>query len=605
MRIPPSILEEIRTSADIVEVVSGYVNLKKKGQNYFGLCPFHTEKTPSFSVNTQKQIFHCFGCGEGGNSISFIMKVESLSFVESAKYLADKFRIKIPESRESEASDKKKLALFDVNKFVADFFSKFLWQESGKKALDYLKKRSFTEQAIREFGVGYSPTGWDSLIKAAIKFGFTTDQLKAVGLIIPNKKGGYYDRFRERIIFPIYNLSGLIVGFGGRILVDRPDSPKYINSPETSIYQKSNILYGLFQNRESIRKQETSLLVEGYADVIGLAQAGIKNAVASSGTSLTTGQARLLLRYAPNTVLLFDGDLAGANASLRGVDIMFQEGLHVQVAVLPEGTDPDSYVKEHGKEALLKLITKARELIDFKIFAFSAEKPLKTPQQKAELVNILAETVADVQDEVIKNLYIQEISRRLNLSETVVFRAVSKKKRFVKQKEELQPVARKEERNLRFFAEREILEISLRFPQMIPVIYQNLELAEYKFKVHQHIIAHIYEQFVNTGKINTQSVLDYVEDGELQKFIVAVIVKGEEEDLKILQKWTSDCIRNIKNDNLRQEIRQIREQIKISESKKDRNSVLQLSKKWTDLNQKVKELKVKTYFPDEEDGKDG
>ena len=603
MRIPPSILEEIRTSADIAEVVSGYVNLKKKGQNYFGLCPFHTEKTPSFSVNTQKQIFHCFGCGEGGNSISFIMKVEKLSFVESAKYLADKFRIEIPESRESEASDKKKLALFDVNKFAADFFSKYLWQESGKKALDYLKQRKFTEETIREFGVGFSPPEWDSLIKAAIKFGFTNDQLKAVGLIIPNKKGGYYDRFRERIIFPIYNLSGLIVGFGGRILVDRPDSPKYINSPETSIYQKSKILYGLFQNREFIRKQETSLLVEGYADVIGLAQAGVKNAVASSGTSLTTGQARLLLRYAPNSVLLFDGDLAGANASLRGVDILFQEGLHVQVAVLPERSDPDSFVKEHGKDALLKLVKKARELIDFKIYAFSAEKPLETPQQKAELVNILAESVADVQDEVVKNLYIQEISRRLNLSETVVFRAVSKKKRFIKQKEELQPVTRKQERNLRFQAEREILEISLRFPQMIPIIYQNLELTEYKFDLHQHIISHIYEQFVNTGKINTQYVIDYVEDGELQKFIVGAIVKGEEENSDLLQKWTSDCIRNIKNDNLRQEIRQIMEQIKISESQKDSERVLQLSKKWTDLNQKVKELNIKKYFPDDEEGK--
>jgi len=601
MRIPPNIIEEIRSSADIVETISGYVSLKRKGQNHFGICPFHTEKTPSFSVNSQKQIFHCFGCGEGGNVISFIMKIEGISFVEASKFLADKHHIEIPESEERSNAEKEKLALFDVTRFTTEFFEKYLWGDIGKEALTYLKARNFEEELIREFQLGFAPPEWDSLIKAALKFGFTTEQLKAVGLIIPNKKGGYYDRFRERIIFPIHNLSGLIVGFGGRILKDRPDAPKYINSPETAIYQKSRILYGLFPNRESIRKKETSLLVEGYADVMGLAQAGIKNSVASSGTSLTVEQARLLLRYAPNSIILYDGDLAGANAALRGVDILLQEGLNVKVAVLPEGSDPDSFVKENGKDALMEKVRKARDLINFKIYAFTAEKPLNSPQRQAELVNLLAESVGEIQDEVIRNLYIQNIASRLKLSETVVFRAVARKKRFTKDKsKEILPVNKKENQTSRFQAEREILEISFRFVQMIPAIYQNLGLDEFKFEDHKNVMAQIYDQFVNTGKINPQQVLDFIENSELQKFVVHAIVIGDDDTSSlVLRKWTTDCIRNIKIDNLRTQVEEIRGAMKTGEENRDFKKVKQLSKKWSELTKRIEELKMKQFISEE------
>jgi DNA primase len=601
MRIPSNIIEDIRTAADIHDVVSGYVSLKKKGQNHFGLCPFHNEKTPSFSVNTQKQIFHCFGCGEGGNSISFIMKVESLSFVESAKYLAKRFNIEIPESKETEAAEKAKLDLYNVNRFATDFFKKYLWENQGKVALEYLTKRDFSKEIIQEYELGFAPSSWDGLIKAAIKFGFSIDQLKAVGLVIPNKKGGYYDRFRERIIFPIHNLSGLIAGFGGRIFKDEPNSPKYINSPETSIYQKSRVLYGLFQNRESIRKKEKSLLVEGYADVMGLAQAGIQNAVASSGTSLTTDQARLLLRYSPNSVILYDGDLAGANAALRGVDILLQEGVQVRVAVLPQGSDPDSFIKEEGKDALLELINKSRELIDFKIYAYSSAKPLKTPQQLADLVNLLAESVADIQDEVVRNLYIQEIAQKLNLSETVVFRAVSKKKRFKRRTDEPVPVQKKENVSLRFQTERELIEISMRFPQMIAPIYEHLNLDEIKFAEHKHILSQIYDQFVNTGKINQQNVLDFVEDGKLQKFIVNAMMKEEELKANIIRKWTNDCLRNIKIYNLRDQVEVIRTELKTGEEKKNNKKVISLSEKWTSLQKLMEELKTRQFITEDID----
>ncbi|HDL18736.1 MAG TPA: DNA primase [Bacteroidetes bacterium] len=602
MRIPSGKIEEIRAAADIFDVVSGYVGLKRRGQNYFGLCPFHTEKTPSFSVNPQKQIFHCFGCGEGGNSISFIMKIENLSFVESAKLLAERYHIQIPESKETDEKEKAKLALYDVNRFATDFFVRQLWSPAGKAALTYLQKRHFSEEVIREFELGFALSSWDALIKEALKFGFSNEQLKAVGLVIPNKKGGYYDRFRERIMFPIHNVSGLIVGFGGRILQDRPDSPKYINSPETAIYRKSRILYGLFQNRETIRKREKSLLVEGYADVLGLSQAGIKNAVASSGTALTTEQARLLLRYAPNTIILYDGDLAGANASLRGVDILLQEGLQVKVAVLPEGSDPDSFVKEKSVDELKIILSKARELIDFKIYAFTAGNPLQSPQQKAALVNMLAESVGNIHDEVMRNLYIQEIARRLNLSETVIFRAVSKKKRFGKKQEDSVPaMPAREIHGVRFQAEREILEILLRFPKMIPAVYHHLELDELKYPEHRQVMMEIYEQYVNTGRINPQHVLDFVENGELQKYIVAVLVKEEEVAENVLNQWTSDCIRSIKINNLHIKAAEARTTLKEYEIKKNGKKVLELSQTYAKMCRDIEQLKKKVFLSGEEE----
>jgi len=595
MLIPPEIIEEIRTSADIVDIVSGYVSMKRRGQNYFGICPFHSEKTASFSVNPQKQIFHCFGCGEGGNVVSFIMKIENLSFAEAVRFLADKLNIKIPETKITDEHEKERLALYDVNRFATNLFKENLWGDSGKEARAYLRQRQFSDEVLQRFEIGFALAGWDHLIKAALKFGFSMEQLKTVGLVIPNNSGGYYDRFRQRIVFPIHNLSGLIVGFGARIFKDQPDAPKYLNSPETAIYQKSRILYGLFQHRESIRKQESALLVEGYADVLGLSQADIQNAVASSGTALTTEKSRLLMRYTPKTTILYDGDLAGANAALRGVDILLQEGMQVKVAVLPEGSDPDSFVKEQGAAALQQLLTDARELIDFKIFAFSAGKPLQSTQQQAELVHILAETLAKIQDEVTRNLYIQEIARRLKLSETVIFRAVAKSKR-TNRPEEPSPTAKEIVHSARFRAEQDLLEIALRFSQMVPVIYQNLELDEIKSEPHRQAIGEIYNQFVNTGRVNSQHVLDTVTDAELQKFIVKMMIKETESTEETLRQWTSDCIKAIKMANLQKEIDQIREAIRAGEEDKNAKAVHKLSKSWTQLQQQIANLKAKKFF---------
>ncbi len=593
MRIPPDTIEDIRSSADILEIVSGYVTMKKRGQNHFGLCPFHTEKTPSFSVNIQKQIFHCFGCGEGGNVISFIMKVESLSFVEALQFLAQKLNITIPEVRVDDAKHKEKLALYDVTKFAAKFYQDQLSGDTGKEALGYLNERGFGEEVLRLFEIGYAPEGWDNLIKAALGFGFTNEQLKAVGLIAPNDRGGYYDRFRERIMFPIHNISGSVVGFGGRTLKSEPDTPKYINSPETAIYRKSRILFGLFENLDAIRKNEGAILVEGYADVLGLVQAGIQNVVASAGTALTTEQARLLLRYTPNASILYDGDLAGANAALRGVDVLLHEGLQVRVAQLPEGMDPDSFVQAEGAEAVKMHLNESRELIDFKIHAFTASKPIDTPQRRAELVYLLAESVAEIQDEVTRNLYIQEIARQLNVDETVVFRAVAKKRRGVKKPTSVEPV-REKAPNAQAHAERDLLAILLRFANMIPAVYENMDVDELADKNHRVILSQIFEQYVNTGRVNPQHVLDYVEDPEMQKFIVNSMMEEGEIRPDALRRWLSDCLRLIKIGTIQKDIQAAREAIR--QHAQDAAKLKQWNKKYQNLKKQEMEIRRKEFI---------
>ncbi len=594
MRIPANIIEDIRNSADIAEIVSGYVSLKKRGQNHFGICPFHTEKTPSFSINQQKQIFHCFGFGEGGNAISFIMKIENISFTDSVRFLAQKMNIEIPESNEDETSKKVILELYDLTKFAAKYYHDQLWGEIGNDAKNYLLERSFSDTVLHQFEVGYAPEGWDNLIKAALKFGFTNNQLKTVGLIVPNNRGGYYDRFRDRIMFPIHNLSGLVVGFGGRIFKDVPDAPKYINSPETAIYRKSKILFGLFQSREAIRKDENAILVEGYADVLGLVQSGVQNVVATSGTALTQEQAQLLLRHTPNVNILYDGDLAGANAALRGIDILMHQGLHVKVAELPEGTDPDSFVKTRGADSLRKKIDDAKELIDFKIYAFTSNKPANTPQRKAELVYILAESIAEIRDEVAKNLYIQDVAKRLGVAENIIFKAVAKKRRQVRKLESDEPQP-KEPISGRMHAERDLLEILLRYPHIIPSVYKSLEVTEIRDQKNRVILEQIYEQFVKTGKINQQHVLDFVEAPGMQNFIVNVMMKeADDEPNESLKQWTSDCIRLIKIGNLQQKIQTAREAIR--QHLGDGTKLRELNEQYHHLKQIELELKRKEFI---------
>ncbi|UUM12586.1 DNA primase [Clostridiaceae bacterium HFYG-1003] len=363
--IPEAIIEQIKEQSDIVEIVQEKVRLKRTGANYTGLCPFHSEKTPSFSVSRTKQIYKCFGCGEGGNVFTFLMKTQNLTFDEAVRHLAQRSGIEIPEENEEQADQRQaRETLENINRTAARFYFDHLRQNPA--ARDYFLKRGITPETMTRFGLGYAPDSWDALYRHLIQKGFQDADIKASGLMSGMDRGKCYDRFRNRLIFPVFDPRGRITGFGARVLDD--SKPKYLNSPETLLFHKGTNLYGMnFFLKKMARDESTLLIVEGYMDCIALHQAGIHQAVAALGTALTPIQARLMKRYVKRVITAFDADTAGQQATLRGLEILVHEGFEVRILLIPDGKDPDEYIRTHGREAFLKLMEKALSLTEFQI----------------------------------------------------------------------------------------------------------------------------------------------------------------------------------------------------------------------------------------------
>jgi DNA primase len=424
MRIADDTIEEVRRASDIVDVITQYLQLRKRGKNYLGLCPFHQEKTPSFNVSPEKQMYHCFGCGVGGNVFTFVMEHEKVSFVEAVRTLAQRAGITLPldgaggrgESTEHEG-------LYDACRTAGLYFYETLVSSvEGKLALEYFRHRGFSDATITKFGLGYSKNSWDGLVGLAAERKLDIVQFEKAGLVLKREDGSYYDRFRGRTMFPIFSPSGRPVGFGARKM--REDDPlgKYINSPETPIYVKSRSLYGLCQSKEAIRAREFAILVEGYADLISVYQAGVENIVASSGTALTQEQIQLISRYAKAVTLVYDADSAGSKATMRGVDLIIENGLDVNVATLPEGEDPDSFVKKNGGEAFRQRLAEAVSFLDFKASAFRDQGLLATPEGKTRAVRSIVETIARMKDEIKRNFYVKSVAEKYGVYESVLFR---------------------------------------------------------------------------------------------------------------------------------------------------------------------------------------
>jgi DNA primase len=428
MRIPQDKIDQVRESTDIIDLVSSYANLRKRGKNYVGLCPFHSEKTPSFTVNAEKQVYHCFGCGVGGNVFTFVMEHEKVSFAEAVRFLADRAGITLPApSPEAEALASEAEVLYNVMRLSARFFYDSLTgSPEGEFALNYLHERGFADETVRKFGLGYSPKGWDGLVQFARKEGIDLNSLEKVGLARRREDGSYYDYFRGRAMFPILSGSGRVIGFGARKLYDDDPMGKYINSPETSIYVKSRVLYGISQAKNAIIDQDSAILVEGYADLISVYQAGIQNVVASSGTALTPEQIQLVGRYTKNITLVYDADSAGSIAMMRGVDLVIEGGLDVKVAELPQGDDPDSYVRKAGGEEFQKLLQRAVSFIEFKARTFQREGKFDTPEGQAEAVRSIVQTIARMPDELKQNFYIKQVAERYEIYESVLYRELEK-----------------------------------------------------------------------------------------------------------------------------------------------------------------------------------
>ena len=416
--IPQKTVQEIIDTAKIEEVVGDFVNLKRAGANFKGLCPFHNEKTPSFVVSPAKNICKCFGCGKGGDPVRFIMNHENMSFPDALRYLAERYNIEIAEVKMSDSQRKERQlveSLFIINQYAADYFAKELLETNEGKSigLSYFKERGFREEAIKKFHLGYTSKQKNSFTLQATQDSHNPDLLKKLGLT--TQYGS--DFYRERVMFPIRNLTGKIIGFGGRILQKNAKAAKYINSPESEIYHKSNILYGMYFAKTPIRKVDECILVEGYTDVISLHQAGIENVVASSGTSLTVGQIKLISRFTKNIKILYDGDNAGIKAALRGLDLVLEQDMNVKVVLLPDGEDPDSYLQSVGTEAFNKYVEEeATDFIFFKTNLLLAEAK-NDPVKKTRLIGSIIESIAKIPNALKRSLYIKECSQIMDVEE--------------------------------------------------------------------------------------------------------------------------------------------------------------------------------------------
>lgn len=413
-RIPQEIIDQILDRLDIVEVISGYIPLKRAGRSFKACCPFHNEKTPSFVVSPEKQIYHCFGCSAGGNAMNFVMKYENMEFPEVVRYLAEKVGVEVPRNTYQDA-EKVSLSskLYKINEIASKFYQKHLLSEHGRGPLEYLLKRGITKETISEFGIGYAPNSWEAFRKFCELKKIPADIARKAGLTIPSEKGkGDYDRFRNRITYPISNERGSVVAFGARVMDN--SLPKYINSPETPVYNKSNILYGLNISRKGIREKGYAVIVEGYMDVIVPHQYGVTNLVATSGTALTPNQVKMLKKYSDTAVMLFDSDQAGEAASLRGLDVMIEGGMDVRIAALPEGDDPDSFVRAKGKEAFEAALDDAKGLFDYKLDLLIKRSGKRNI---GVIVNEMLPTIRKVPNAVVQSDYLRRLAEKLSVHE--------------------------------------------------------------------------------------------------------------------------------------------------------------------------------------------
>lgn len=428
--IPKETVAKILETAEIVDVVSDFISLKKRGANYLGLCPFHNEKGPSFTVSPAKGIYKCFGCGKSGAPVNFIMEHEGLTYPEALRFLAKKYTIKIEEVEQTadqikEQNSKESMLLLSA--YAQQQFIKNLWEEEeGKRiGLSYFKERGFSKQTIEKFQLGYSLESRKAFSDKALSDGYLMEFLVKTGLTIENE-GRYFDRFSGRVIFPIHNISGRPIAFGGRILTNDKKLAKYLNSPESEIYHKSNVLYGLFQAKKTIVEKNNCYLVEGYTDVVSLSQAGVENVVASAGTSLTVEQIRLIRRFTPNVTIMYDGDNAGIKASFRGINLILTEGLNVKVLLFPDGEDPDSFAKKHTQEELLAFMEgNSTDFISFKT-KLLLDETKNDPIGKAQLIHDIVESIGLIPDSIARSLYIKECSRLMQVDEQLLINELNK-----------------------------------------------------------------------------------------------------------------------------------------------------------------------------------
>jgi len=598
-KIPNEKISQVRDATDIVELISNYLTLKKSGKGFMGLCPFHTDSAPSFYVNPISQMYYCFGCQKGGNVFNFLMEIEKMSFIEAVEFLAQKVGISLPKTKVDDRLEKEKEALYYVNRWAANLFYKNLMSPAGEEALNYIEGRGISREMIKTFGLGYSLPVWDGLIKQAQADSVSTEILFKAGLIIKKNGGGYYDRFRGRFMIPIVDLYKKVLGFGGRKMED-DDSPKYINSPETQIYQKGQILFGLYQSRDAIKKQDQAIFVEGYTDLISLYQAGVRNVVATSGTALTTTQAKLIRRFTENVILLFDADTAGSLAAMRGADIFLDEGLEVKIVTLPAGSDPDSFVRDKGVEKFKQLLSHVNSLIQFKIATLSQKLDIRTIQGKTQLVNALLESIIRIKDSIKQNLALKEVAEYFALDE----RALIDQLRHIKRSEQRRTISisnmdtkekpiKRRQKSKYDIAEEDLVRLLMENTDWLSLLVKHLSPDEIQDQEIRAIFTIMFNLFHQKGKINREMIIEQVTDPNISS-LVAQLLMTKYDETTDRQKLIEDCLVKLKKRRLENILSNLDNEIKIAQEKE--LDVTEYTKKYLDCKAEIKRIESKEFL---------
>lgn len=588
MQIREEVIERIKQDNDIVDIISENIRLKKSGRNYFGLCPFHNDKSPSLSVSQDKQIYKCFSCGEAGNVITFVMKYKKLTFYEASKYLADKAGIplELGNSEESQITKKRNL-LYKVNTEAARYYFYNLQRISFAK--EYFLKRGIREDIIKRFGLGYAQDRWHDLIMHLKKKGFNEELLLEAGLILKSeKKGNTYDRFRNRVMFPVFDVRGKVIGFGGRVLDD--SKPKYLNSPETIVFHKGTNLYGLNFAIKNKLEQDYIIIVEGYMDLISLYQHGITNTVASLGTALTINQARLLKRYVNKVIISYDADVAGQTATLRGLEVLRHSGLDVKVLKVPEGKDPDEFVRNNGKDAFLRLVDSALPLIEYRIKNASEGINLRDNNELVKYGEKFAEILADL-NPIEKDVYIKKISEETSIKEQAIYDLLSQV--MTKDKKENNFMNKKADYGTKLYvepgylkAERTLIKLMFK-EEYFQELNELIKVGDFVLDSHNKI----YSLILQGKNENTNNIISYVEsrcdDVESSKELINI---KEQEIIEFTDKnrVINDYMREVQSYKLKKKIEDLKKKQSIFEKQGKFQETIDIAMELTKLTKSLK-----------------
>ncbi|MFA4988217.1 MAG: DNA primase [Candidatus Omnitrophota bacterium] len=587
MRIPENILEDILSRIDIVELISSYIPLKKAGRNFKANCPFHHEKTPSFTVSPDRQIYHCFGCGESGNAFKFLMRHERMDFPEAVEALAKKAGVILPAQESAAPSRQASLneRLYKVNELALEFYEGNLYGESGAACRAYLGSRGIKPKTAREFRLGFATSRWDGLITYLRSKNVALSLMEKAGLILPKDSGGYYDRFRNRVIFPIFDIRSRLIGFGGRVM----DSslPKYMNSPETAVYTKGKNLFGLSLSKDHIRKNDLALIVEGYMDFILPFQEGVNNLVASQGTALTADQIRLLKRYTHNVVMIYDGDSAGEMATLRGLDMFVEEGMAVKVVPLPKDADPDVLVRRDGPDCLRDKINNAVSLFDFKLKVLKNRHDIKDAHGKSRIAEEMLFTIGKIGNAILRAEYIKRLSEELGVSEGSVLEELKKLKAGPPSRrhdaDSAQPPARSVVKI--HPAEKLLIKFMLEEKELAERIMQELSPSDFADERTAKVFSLMHDLCSQGKNVEPSVLMNYFGEDTAGQIVCESMfmpdLLGQERE-----KAVRDCITRIKVQRLRSKREQLHLQIKDAQSVGDKERLGVLFREFHNLLKK-------------------